>query len=132
MKARPVFGAGRALLLCALCAACGVQGSVTRVADGSREEGRYIDSVAYSAYAQAALLEAAGDLHGALRAYHAALASDDDSPEILTRIAALDCRLAQAGDRKAASAALAAFDRALEHDATYAASYAERAACLEA
>ena len=44
-----------------------------------------------------------------------------------TRIAALDCRLAQAGERQAEAAAMAAFDAALERDATYATAHAERA-----
>ncbi len=123
----------KALALAALLAlACGPAGTVTRVADGAREEGRYIDAVAYSDYARAALFEAAGNYPAALDAYREAQGSDGDSPEIWTRIGAVECRMAQASKRKDASRALSAFREALDRDDTYAAAYAERASCLEA
>ncbi len=121
-----VFAAAALLAL-----GCAATGSVTRVADGTRQEGRYIDTVAYSDYAQAALLEAAGKLPAALEAYEAALDSDDESAEIWTRIGAVRCRLALDARKSGAEPALAAFRRALDLDPTFAPAHAERATCLE-
>lgn len=114
----------RWLLALLLLPACAPQGTVTRIADGTREDGRFIDAVAYSAYARAALLEAAGDTRGALAAYQAALDADPESADIQTRIAALLCRMGS-------GRAVAAFEHALELDRTYSVAYAERARCLE-
>ncbi len=117
--------------LCALTllasGACASSGEVTRIADGTREDGRYIDASAYSAYSRAALLEAAGDVRGALDAYEAAREADPESADVVTRIGALHCR----ADPKQPGRALKAFDQALELDPTYAPAFAARARCLE-
>jgi tetratricopeptide (TPR) repeat protein len=117
----------RAALLSAALLGCSVSGGVTRIADGSREDGRYIDSSAYTAYARGALLEASGDSAGALSAYEAALDADPGSADVLTRIGALHCRV----DPRHPARADAAFDAALEKDSGFAPAYAARARCLE-
>jgi len=83
-----LFAVGTSLWL----AGCAPGGQVTRIADGNREDGRYIDASAYSAYTRAALLDAAGDVQGALVAYEAAREADPDSADVMTRIGALHCR----------------------------------------
>jgi tetratricopeptide (TPR) repeat protein len=95
---------------------------VVRVVDGEELPGRFVSHLAYGAYARAALLEADGDLNGAVHAYGEALREDTRSKEIWTRIGALRCRLG-------ASGAWEAFDRAAQIDAEYEPVWRERAHC---
>ena len=118
-----LFAVGTSLWL----AGCAPGGQVTRIADGNREDGRYIDASAYSAYTRAALLDAAGDVQGALVAYEAAREADPDSADVMTRIGALHCR----ADRQHPERAQEAFAQAIELDPSYAPAYAARARCLE-
>lgn len=66
---------------------------VTRVIDGHRVVGRYIDAQTYAAYAIGAAAEARGDSATALRAYERAARGDEESPAIAVRIAAMRCDL---------------------------------------
>ena len=117
-----------ALFLC--CTGCaGGSGGVTRMANGVRYEGRFINPEAYAAFLQGVEHEARGELERALAAYLEARAEDPDSPEIWARIGAVRC---SASDPKAGPvAARAAFERGLELDPSYHGNYFERARCAE-
>jgi hypothetical protein len=115
-------GAIGAAVAVAACAAA--EPNVVRLVDGRLVEGRYVDASAYAAYGAACLLEARGDDRGALELYEKALASDPNSVEILTRMAAIRCRLGRA------SAASEAFRRARIVDPRYAPRLREEARCL--
>ena len=118
------------LCLAGALAGCAGGGRVTRIADGIREEGRYIDPVAYSAYARGALLEAAGEHAAAREAYRQALSVDEDSAEIHARIGAVSCALFLRGARSELGTAERAFKRAVSQDPTLSTAYYERANCL--
>jgi tetratricopeptide (TPR) repeat protein len=96
--------------------------SVTRVYHGHEEPGRYVSHYAYAAYAEGTLREARGDLRGAASAYDRALAQDDASVEVWTRLGSLRCQLGQTDADQA-------FDRALELDRRYEPAWRERARC---
>jgi tetratricopeptide (TPR) repeat protein len=118
------------LLLTASSSGCGFgAGSVTRIADGREFEARAISAEAYAAYARGALLEAAGDDRGALEAYQAALSEDGDSPEILARMGATQCRLAKSPSDATGKSATHSLRRATEVDPYSSSAWAEAARC---
>jgi Tfp pilus assembly protein PilF len=96
--------------------------SVVRVYHGREEPGRYVSHHAYAAYSEGALLEARGDLRGAASAYDRALAQDEASVEVWTRLGSLRCQLGQPDADEA-------FERALEIDPHYEPAWRERARC---
>ncbi|MEO6600513.1 MAG: tetratricopeptide repeat protein [Polyangiaceae bacterium] len=104
-------------------------GSVTRMADGVRYEGRFINPEAYAAYLLGVEREARGDYKNALSAYQEAHAEDPDSPEIWARIGAVQC--ASGSAESGPAAAQTAFEHGLENDAEYFGNYFERARCAE-
>jgi tetratricopeptide (TPR) repeat protein len=114
----------------ALCVGCGVGSSgVTRIADGVRYQGRFVNAEAYAAYLLGVEREAQSEFNEALAAYLEAHAEDPDSPEIWARIGAVRC-FASAPE-KGPGAARAAFERGLRTDPTYYGNYFERARCAE-
>lgn len=128
-KGRTQLARGVALILFA-CLGCAVgSNGVTRMADGVRYEGRYVNPEAYAAYLLGVEKEARGELAEALTSYLEAHAEDPDSPEIWARIGAVRCfsNEPQAGP----GAARAAFERGLKLDPTYYGNYLERARCAE-
>ncbi len=103
-------------------AGCGIgSSSVTRVYSGRTELGPYISPEAYAHYAQGVLHENDDKLEAAIGEYQAALLDDDSSPDVWTRLGAVQCR---AGKDAAAS-----FAHAEELDPDYAPLSRERAAC---
>lgn len=102
---------------------------VTRVADGVAQQGRFIAPGAYGAYARGAALEARGELGQALVAYDSALAQDEDAAEILLRIGAVSCRLAEKATDAAGRRAEAALGDALRREPELSTAWAERARC---
>jgi tetratricopeptide (TPR) repeat protein len=135
----PAVGARRHIDKLALCllvgaSACVSSSRVTRVADGRRIEGRYIDDEAYAAYVNGVVLETQGRLDAARVAYERALLYDDKSPELWTRLGALRCRRPPANGSAATPAPVRgdpweAFARAAEIDPTYEETYTERSRC---
>jgi tetratricopeptide (TPR) repeat protein len=91
--------------------------------DGQPIEGRFIAAEAYAAYAEAALLEAHGDVPGALEVFRRAEQLDPQSVEILTRIGAIECRL---GQQQSADATFARAERLAK---SYAPLWRERSRC---
>lgn len=73
--------------------ACGGYDKTVRLVDGELITERPISASAYAAYANAARLEARGELRLALDAYRDALSYDSHSVDIQTRIATLTCQL---------------------------------------
>ena len=102
---------------------------VTRMADGVRYEGRFVNPAAYAAYLLGVEREAHADYPAALNAYLEAHAEDPDSPEIWARIGAVRCFASEPARGVAASRA--AFERGLKNDARYYGNYLERARCAE-
>lgn len=117
------------LSLCSLVACTEGSGSVTRMADGVRYEGRFVNPEAYAAYLLGVEREARGEYKNALSAYQEAHAEDPDSPEIWARIGAVRC--ASSPTSGGPAAAHAAFERGLENDPDYFGNYFERARCAE-
>lgn len=115
--------------LCALLACREGSGSVTRMADGVRYEGRFVNPEAYAAYLLGVEREARGEYGSALSAYQEAHAEDPDSPEVWARIGAVRCAASSAEGGPAA--ARTAFERGLEKDPEYFGNYYERARCAE-
>jgi len=112
------------------CVSCAASGSgVTRMADGVRYEGRFVNPEAYAAYLLGVEHEARGALKEALEAYLEAHAEDPDSPEIWARIAAVRCFSSE--PKAGPAAARAAFERGLKIDPGYYGNYFERARCAE-
>jgi tetratricopeptide (TPR) repeat protein len=125
-----VIRLGLALLpLCALVACAEGYGGVTRMADGVRYEGRFVNPEAYAAYLLGVEREARGEYKSALSAYLEAHAEDPDSPEVWARIGAVRCAASSAEGGPAA--ARTAFERGLENDPEYFGNYYERARCTE-
>ena len=133
-----MIGSGRALLvnvglagLLALLAVSCAEGSggVTRMADGVRYEGRFVNPEAYGAYLLGVEREAHGEYARALISYLEAHSEDPDSPEIWARIGAVRCFASQPAHGPAASSS--AFTRGLEKDPAYYGNYLERARCAE-
>jgi tetratricopeptide (TPR) repeat protein len=111
---------------------------VTRVADGEVQQGREIQAEAYASYLRAATFEATGDRKQALDEFERALDADPGSPEILTRVAELECGasprlppISAAVPAAAAERALLHFSRALDEAPRYAPAWLGRAVCLE-
>ena len=120
----------RVLLARASCAGCAVGSSgVTRMADGVRYEGRFVNPEAYAAYLLGVEHEARGEFSEALAAYLEAHAEDPDSPEIWARIGAVRCISSE--PKAGPAAARAAFERGLKIDPAYYGNYFERARCAE-
>jgi tetratricopeptide (TPR) repeat protein len=119
-----------AALAISWCVSC-TSGSngVTRMADGVRYEGRFINPEAYAAYLLGVEHEAGGNFNEALRAYLEAHTEDPDSPEIWARIGAVRCF--SSAPKAGPAAARAAFERGLQLDPAYAGNYLERARCAE-
>lgn len=114
------------VLSAALCGACTRgSGGVTRMADGVRYDGRFINPEAYAGYLLGVQREARGDFEGALSAYREAHAEDPDSPEIWARIGAVRCVT------KDAAGARKAFEQGIREDEAYYGNYFERARCAE-
>jgi tetratricopeptide (TPR) repeat protein len=122
-----------ALLACVswlLCVGCAEgSGSITRMSDGVRYEGRFINPEAYAAYLLGVEREARGEYKDALSAYLDAHAEDPDSPEIWARIGAVQC--ASSTPERGLKAAQVAFERGLKSDPDYFGNYLERARCAE-
>jgi tetratricopeptide (TPR) repeat protein len=119
-----------ALLSLALCMSCNAGSSgVTRMADGVRYEGRFINPEAYAAYLLGVEREAHSEFSEALLAYLEAHAEDPDSPEIWARIGAVRCF--SSNPQRGPVAARAAFERGLKSDPDYFGNYFERARCAE-
>ena len=121
------FALGLAFAICAGCTT-GSNG-ITRMADGVRYQGRFINPEAYAAYLLGVESEARGNFEQALGAYLEAHTEDPDSPEIWARIGAVRCfsSESQAGP----AAARAAFEQGVKIDPTYYGNYLERARCAE-
>ncbi len=119
-----------ALLCCCSLLACAEgSGGVTRMADGVRYEGRFVNPEAYAAYLLGVDHEAHGDYVHALDAYLEAHSEDPDSPEIWARIGAVRC-ISNSGARGLAGAR-SAFERGIAKDPEYFGNYLERARCAE-
>ena len=117
-------------LVCLVCSACAESSSgVTRMADGIRYEGRFVNPEAYAAYLQGVEREAGGDYKNALSSYLEAHAEDPDSPEIWARIGALQCITST--PERGPKASQVAFERGLKNDPQYFGNYLERARCAE-
>jgi len=124
------FPALLGLLVAAFFQACVPRaGEVTRMADGVRYEGRFVNPEAYAAYLLGVEREAHGNLAGALAAYLEAHAADPDSPEIWARIGAVRCFASE--PTQGLPRASAAFERGIRTDADYFGTYFERARCAE-
>ncbi len=109
-------------LLFALASGCTLGGgNVIRVYSGREVPGPYITPEAYAHYAQGVLDESQGNFAKALREYEAALADDDSSPDLWTRVAAVQCRLGKDPTR--------AFQRAESLDPDFSPLWRERARC---
>jgi len=117
-------------LLTALCVSCGAGSSgVTRMADGVRYQGRFINPEAYAAYLLGVEHEAREEFGPALAAYSEAHSEDPDSPEIWARIGAVRCSSSE--PKAGPSAARSAFERGLSLAPGYYGNYFERARCAE-
>jgi len=103
---------------------CGAAPSVERAYDGRVIDGRFVPAEAYAAFLQGAVVEAQGDVAGALAAYETAARLDPAGPEAWTRVGAVRCT-ASATDRHADEA----FARALAADPTYARAWEAEARC---
>ncbi|MEP7052566.1 MAG: hypothetical protein ABJB12_19520 [Pseudomonadota bacterium] len=114
----------------ALCLGC-TEGSntVTRMADGVRYEGRFVNPEAYAAYLQGVEREAQGDYKNALSSYLEAHAEDPDSPEVWARIGAIQC--ISTSPERGPKAAQVSFERGVRNDPAYFGTYLERARCAE-
>jgi len=121
------FALGLGVAICAGCAS-GSNG-VTRMADGVRYEGRFVNPEAYAAYLLGVESEARGQFEQALGAYLEAHAEDPDSPEIWARIGAVRCFSSE--PKAGPAAAAAAFERGVNVDPAYYGNYLERARCAE-
>jgi tetratricopeptide (TPR) repeat protein len=122
--------AASVMLAISWCVSCvGGSNGVTRMADGVRYQGRFINPEAYAAYLLGVEYEARGNFKEALRAYLDAHTEDPDSPEIWARIGAVRCFSSEL--KAGPAAARAAFERGLQLDAGYPGSYLERARCAE-
>ena len=117
------------LSLCSLVGCAEGSGGVTRMADGVRYEGRFVNPEAYAAYLLGVEREARGEYKSALSAYLEAHAEDPDSPEVWARIGAVRCAASAAVDGPAA--ARTSFEHGIEADAEYFGTYFERARCSE-
>jgi tetratricopeptide (TPR) repeat protein len=115
------------LLTCVGCAEGA--GGITRMADGVRYEGRFVNPEAYAAYLLGVEREAHGEYKNALSSYLEAHAEDPDSPEIWARIGAVQC--AASTPERGPKAAQVAFERGLRNDPDYFGNYLERARCAE-
>jgi tetratricopeptide (TPR) repeat protein len=104
-------------------------GGITRMADGVRYEGRFVNPEAYAAYLLGVEREAQGEYKNALSAYLEAHAEDPDSAEIWARIGAVQC--ASSTPEHGPKAAQVAFERGLKNDPDYFGNYLERARCAE-
>jgi tetratricopeptide (TPR) repeat protein len=125
----------RSLAFCVLTAclssvAC-TEGSsgVTRMANGVRYEGRFVNPEAYAAYLQGVEREARGEYQNALSSYLEAHAEDPDSPEIWARIGAVQCF--SSAPERGLKAAEVSFQRGLQNDPEYFGNYLERGRCAE-
>ena len=116
-----------AWLACVGCAEG--SGGITRMADGVRYEGRFVNPEAYAAYLLGVEREARGEYKNALSAYLEAHAEDPDSPEIWARIGAVEC--ASSRPEQGPKVAEIAFERGLKDDPDYFGNYLERARCAE-
>ena len=114
---------------CLLIACAEGSGGVTRMADGVRYEGRFVNPEAYAAYLLGVEHEAHGDYASALEAYQEAHTEDPDSPEIWARIGAVRCISGKAG--RAPGGASSAFEHGIANDPEYFGNYLERARCAE-
>ena len=103
--------------------------SVTRMADGVRYSGRFVNPEAYAAYLLGVEYEARGDYPRALSAYLEAHAEDPDSPEVWARIGALRCFSSEPA--RGPAAARGAFEHGITNDPEYFGNYLERARCAE-
>ena len=124
-------GIARLLGLLALLSTSCAEGSggVTRMADGVRYEGRFVNPEAYGAYLLGVEREAHGEYGRALISYLEAHSEDPDSPEIWARIGAVRCFASEPAHGPEASRS--AFTRGLESDPQYYGNYLERARCAE-
>lgn len=102
---------------------------VTRMADGVRYEGRFVNPEAYAAYLIGVEREALGEYKNALSSYLEAHAEDPDSPEVWARIGAVQC--AASTPEHGPKAAQIAFEHGLQNDPDYFGNYLERARCAE-
>jgi hypothetical protein len=105
-------------------AACGGESKVVRVYDGKIVEGRYIGPDAYAWFLRGVLAEDAGDLDGAITAYEAAVADDDEDAGVFARLGAARC--ARGPQDKTADEA---FAKARKLDASYAGLLAAESRC---
>lgn len=112
------------------CAGCAEgSGSVTRMANGVRYEGRFINPEAYAAYTVAIEHETRGEYEKAVTWYLEARSDDPESPEIWARIGAARCF--GATPQQGPAAAAQAFENGIRLDANYYGNYFERARCEE-
>jgi len=100
--------------------------NVTRLVDGQPIAGRYLAPAGYAAYARGALAEARGDDEQALEAFGEALDADDESVELWTRVAALQCKAGRA------AAARESFAEAEELEPRYEPLWRAQARCAQA
>jgi Tfp pilus assembly protein PilF len=124
------MASGLGLLSLCVTFACGAgSGTVVRMADGVRYEGRFVNPSAYAAYLLGVEREAHAEYSAALLAYLEAHAEDPDSPEIWARIGAVRC--VSSTPSAGPGAARSAFQRGLQTDPEYFGNYLERARCAE-
>jgi len=116
--------------LLATCVACAEGSSgVTRMANGVRYEGRFVNPEAYADYTIGVEHEARGEFAKAVTWYLEARAEDPESPEIWARIAAAQCFGAE--PQRGPSVAARAFENGIRLDPRYYGNYFERARCEE-
>ncbi len=99
---------------------CAAAPRVVRVYDGRVTAGSYVSPEGYASFLRGALAEEDGDFTSAL----AAFAESDSDPEVLSRVGALQCRLAPKD-----AVADRTFARAFSIDPNYASSLRAKAVC---
>jgi len=117
------------VVVAAATAGCASSTAVTRSVGGRLVRGRFVTDDAYAAYLRGALLEAQGKHEAALSAYTEGARYDPDSPELLTKIGALNCGRQDVTAGEASAKPAAAFDRAAAIDPDYEEVWTERARC---
>ncbi len=112
------------------CIAC-AEGSngVTRMANGVRYEGRFVNPEAYAACAVGIEHETRGEFVKAITWYLEARSEDPESPEIWARIGAAQCFAAE--PQRGPSVAARAFENGIRLGPSYYGPYFERARCEE-
>jgi tetratricopeptide (TPR) repeat protein len=112
-----------ALIVAATALACAPLTGVDRIVDGQVVNGPYISPEAYAGYARGVVLEQSKQLDAAADWYALALQEDGDSPQIWTRLGAVECA------RRRYESARRSFATAERLDGEFAPLWRERAQC---